>query len=200
MIVSPRFIPVAQQHQQVPLGRGAPSQTSCRASGGCCCSTSPPKSTFTSPAPSEEDPHAAQDQPCLYTILKQTLSSWGNSAPFPATPGILLKLFCQHPDQAGLMFNDTRTLLLHSYKDCFDTSRIFDSPVKIKHWKLNKNSPWMQKSLNTMSTPCRMRSGLASQLAATPSLLLEPTAQDTGLLINCCSFLRLLSAPKLFIF
>lgn len=51
----------------------------------------------------------------------------------PGVTGILLKLFCQHPARAGLGFNDIATLLFHSYKDCFDTSRIFDLLVKIKY-------------------------------------------------------------------
>lgn len=51
-----------------------------------------------------------------------------------------------------------------------------------------------------MSLFCRVRSGLTSQLAPTPESVLEPTVRDTGLLINCCTFLQLLSAPKLIFF
>lgn len=53
--------------------------------------------------------------------------------PSPGETGRLLKLFCQHPDRAGLGFNDIAVRLLHSYKDCFDTSRIFDLLVKVKY-------------------------------------------------------------------
>lgn len=89
----------------------------------------------------------------------------GHSSFSPRITRIFLKLFCQHADQAGFVFNDSLMLLLHSYKDCFDTSRIFDSLVKIKYYKLNKNYPWIQKSLINMNVFCRIRSGLTSQLA-----------------------------------
>lgn len=90
-----------------------------------------------SQAGSRQDPQAAFPAPGTRPAFK--LFSSGSfhperaQFPSPGVTGILLKLFCQHPDQAGLSFNDIVMLLLHSYKDCFDTSRIFDSLVKIKY-------------------------------------------------------------------
>lgn len=108
--------------------------------------TGSPKSTGRFlPTRVREDPSAAFPAPGTGPAFK--LLSDGSFHPertellSPRITGILLKLFCQHPDQARFIFNDILMLLLHSCKDCFDTSRIFDSLVKIKYWKLNKNYP-----------------------------------------------------------
>lgn len=117
----------------------------------------------------------------------------------PKITRILLKLFCQHPDQAGFIFNDILMLLLHSYKDCFDTSRIFDSPVKIKYWKRNKKPPSNPEiTYHYHKHVPRDAIWPDFPISYDPRVFSwNQRAPEVGLLINCSGFLRFLSAPKL---